>query len=116
MTLGTACNRKLEHGAYILTQCSGECLCDVYPGLADAAALTESTVLQVCGRHSSGTIVFNDVRCTDNSAVGNGGCFHGSGKATFKNRTVMLNNQGINGGGICEYNSCIIGVCFIGGF
>lgn len=98
--------------------------------LADALTLTESTVVQVYGWDPTGTIVFNDVFCTNNSAEENGGCFHGSGKAIFNNGTVMLNNQGEHGGSICKRTqlqlfvflfgsrgtAATAGMCFMGRF
>lgn len=74
--------------------------------LADALTLTESTVVQVYGWDPAGTIVFNDVFCTNNLAVEHGGCFRGSGKVIFNNGTVMLNNQGEHGGSICKRANC----------
>ena len=61
--------------------------------------------MQVRGWDPDGTIVLNDVSCTSYSAVGHGGCFHGSGKVVFNDGTVMLNNQGDHGGSICKCNS-----------
>lgn len=66
---------------------------------------TEFTAVQVKGWDVDGTIVFNDVFCTNNSALENGGCFHGAGKTIFNDGTVMLNNQGEHGGSICKRNS-----------
>lgn len=65
-----------------------------------------SAIAQVHGWDSEGTIVFNDVFCSSNMAGGNGGCFHGATKAIFNDGTVMLNNQGTNGGSICKHNNC----------
>lgn len=83
--------------------------------------ITESAVVQVFGWDASGTITFNDMLCTNNSAEEYGGCFHGSGKGVFNNGTVMLDNHAEHGGSICEnimYAATVIlwWVCFMGRF
>lgn len=65
-------------------------------------SITEPTIVQVRGWDTSGTIIFNDIVGTNNSAVRHGGCFHGSGKGIFNNGTVMLANYAEDGGSICE--------------
>ena len=60
--------------------------------------------MQVLGWDTSGTIIFNDIFGTNNSAEGHGGCFHGSGKSIFNDGTTMLANYAEHGGSICEKN------------
>ena len=64
--------------------------------------LTLSPAVQVIGWHSSGTIVFNDVSCTQNLASGSGGCFFSTGRSIFNNGAVMHDNKARDGGCICE--------------
>lgn len=66
--------------------------------LADNSADDDGGAVK--GWDKYGTVVFNDVFCTNNSAAQNGGCFHGAGKGIFNDGAVMLNNQGIHGGSI----------------
>lgn len=61
-----------------------------------------SPVVQVFGWDPSGTIVFNDVSCTQNLAIGNGGCFFSKGRSSVQNGTVMHDNNAGDGGCICE--------------
>lgn len=66
--------------------------------------------MQVFGWDTSGTITFNDVTCSDNSAESEGGCFFGAGKSIINDGTVMHHNSARDGGCLCEYNiypSCV---------
>lgn len=63
--------------------------------------LLELTV-QVIGWDTSGTIVFNAVACTQNTAGGYRGCFRGAGRNTVNDGTVMHDNEAAHGGCICE--------------
>lgn len=55
------------------------------------------------GWDSSGVVVFNDLRCTNNSAwAGGGGCFYGEGRGVINDGSVMHDNGANNGGCICE--------------
>lgn len=59
-------------------------------------------VVQVFGWDVSGTITFNDVTCSDNKAVSEGGCYYGSGLSIINDGTVMHNNEALDGGCLCE--------------
>ena len=65
--------------------------------------------MQVFGWDPSGTIMFNDVVCTNNSADGSGGCFCSTGKSVVNDGTLMHENEAYDGGCICEsdIDSCI---------
>lgn len=54
------------------------------------------------GWDETGAIELNDLLCTDNTAVGNGGCFYVSGGGVVHDGTVMTKNEGKYGGCICE--------------
>ena len=54
------------------------------------------------GWDSSGTIIFNDVVCTNNLADGSGGCLYNTGRSRVNNGTVMHDNEATHGGCICE--------------
>ena len=54
------------------------------------------------GWDETGAIELNDLLCTDNTAVGNGGCFYVSGGGAVNDGTVMTKNEGKYGGCICE--------------
>ena len=54
------------------------------------------------GWDPSGTIVFNDVLCEKNVAVGNGGCLYSTGRSSVNDGTVMHDNEANEGGCICE--------------
>lgn len=49
-----------------------------------------------------GSMELKDLLCTDNTAIGSGGCFYVSGGGVVNDETVMRNNQGKYGGCICE--------------
>ncbi|CAN0292075.1 unnamed protein product, partial [Laminaria digitata] len=70
--------------------------------LADNSASNDGGA--VYGWDSDGTIVFDDVFCTNNSAIEHGGCLHSSGKVIINDGTVMLNNTADRGGGISTGN------------
>lgn len=57
-----------------------------------------------------GTITFNDVTCSENSATNDGGCFYGAGTNIFNDGVVALDNKAERGGCICAWN--IPGVLF----
>lgn len=54
------------------------------------------------GWNENGTIVFNDVLCTKNSAETYGGCFYASGGGIINDGTEMLDNLADRGGSIGE--------------
>lgn len=60
--------------------------------------------VQVYGWDVSGTITFNDVTCSDNSAVSEGGCYYAAGQSEINNGTVMHDNSALDGGCIRERN------------
>eukprot|EP00752_Nemacystus_decipiens_P008148 g7287.t1 len=57
----------------------------------------------VFGWDESGAIELNDFLCTDNTAVGHGGCFYVSGGGVVNDGTVMTNNEGKYGGCVYAY-------------
>lgn len=64
------------------------------------------------GWDSSGTIIFNDVVCTNNVADGNGGCLYSTGRSSVNDGTVMHGNEAQDGGCICKsYNYRCVYVC-----
>ena len=62
--------------------------------------------VQVFGWCSYAAIIFNDVACTQNTAVESGGCFYGAGTGILNNGTVMNGNHAMNGGCLCECIMC----------
>lgn len=64
--------------------------------------------MQVYGWDAGGMIVFDDVSCTNNTALNNGGSFYALGRAAASNGTVMHDNVARNGGCICERAACAI--------
>lgn len=58
---------------------------------------------------NSGTIEFNDVLCSQNTAGEDGGCFYSAGKGTITNGTTMQDNVAVDGGCICEYHAASAG-------
>ncbi|CAM9217775.1 unnamed protein product, partial [Laminaria digitata] len=52
----------------------------------------------VLGWDSAGTITFNNVTCSDNSAVSEGGCYYGRGTTVINDGTVMHDNSALDGG------------------
>lgn len=58
--------------------------------------------MQVFGRNWTGTIDFNDVLCSQNTAEEAGGCYYSAGRGTVTNGTTMEENVSGHGGCICE--------------
>lgn len=67
------------------------------------------SVVQVFGWDENGTMIFNDVLCTENTAYRNGGCFSASGRGVVNDGTAMTGNVALNGGSIreCNVNRCV---------
>lgn len=59
-------------------------------------------VVQVLGWDANGTIVFNDMFCTVNTADRNGGCLYASGRVIVNDGTAMAGNVALLGGSIRE--------------
>ncbi|CAM9190499.1 unnamed protein product [Ectocarpus sp. 8 AP-2014] len=64
----------------------------------------------VLGWDSTGTVEFNDVVCSNNTAGGNGGCFYGSGKGILNAGTLMRSNEGIYGASVFAFAGSYISV------
>lgn len=56
------------------------------------------------GWDTDGTIIFDDMNCTNNWATINGGCFYGMGRAIFNDGVTVLDNKALNGGCICKHS------------
>ena len=67
------------------------------------------SIVQVLGWDADGTIIFNDMSCSNNWATDNGGCLYSVGKAIFNDGAAVLDNEAFNGGCICKRNAvCVI--------
>lgn len=69
---------------------------------ADLRTARFGSAWQIFGWNVTGTIELNDVSCTENVAIGNGGCFFVAGVGVVNDETVMIGNEGKYGGCICE--------------
>ncbi|CAM9909015.1 unnamed protein product [Ectocarpus sp. 4 AP-2014] len=58
----------------------------------------------VFGWDPTGTVVFNDVVCSDNTVGGLGGCYYAAGKGIVNDGAVMRGNSALDDGG-CVYGS-----------
>lgn len=65
--------------------------------------------VQVLGWDSNGTITFNDVVCTRNTALESGGCFSGRGRGIVNDGTVM--HSVVNNGTVMHHNHAEYGGC-----
>ncbi|CAM9843693.1 unnamed protein product [Scytosiphon promiscuus] len=83
-------------------------------GGTTAVVLTNNSVdangAAIFGWDETGAIELNNVICSENMAVGNGGCFYVSGGGSVNDGVEMINNEGKFGGCIYAFGGCDLDV------